>query len=106
MEWKSFEHIQIVRSTVDSRAVVLNLFLHRWRHDTHFENYKLVTHLEYPNSEQMPNYMYHKLKVKVWNNLATHPKKLATRKCVEKPRLRNTAVEHITLQNSSMQMGL
>ncbi len=36
---------------------------------THFENEKLVTHLEYQNYKQMFNYKY-KLKVKVWNYLA------------------------------------
>ncbi len=42
--------------------------------DTYFENKKP---LEYPTFKQMPNCMYQKLKVKVWNNMAIQ-KKLAT----------------------------
>ncbi len=67
--------------------------------NTHFENEKLVTHQEYPNYNQTavlykrkPNYMYQKLKVKVWNYLATHWKKLAAHKCVETPWQRTTAL--------------
>ncbi len=33
--------------------------------DTHFNNEKLATHLDYPNYKQMTNYVYLKLKVKV-----------------------------------------
>jgi hypothetical protein len=40
----------------------------------------------------MPNYMYHKLKVQVWNNLVTHQKYLATHKCVTTPWLRTTGL--------------
>jgi hypothetical protein len=63
---------------------------------------RMTTHLEYPNykqttvlHKQVTNCMYcmyQYLKVKVWNNLATHKKKPMTHKCVVTPWLRTTAL--------------
>ncbi len=41
----------------------------------------------------MSNYIHLKLKVKTWNHLATHQKKLATHKCFATPWLRTTELE-------------
>jgi hypothetical protein len=43
--------IKILKIFVASSSVVLNLFLGG---DTHFENEKFATHIEYPNYNQMP----------------------------------------------------
>ncbi len=53
----------------------------------------------------MSNFMYQKLfKVKVWNYLVTHWKKLATQKCVETPWLKTTRLDMAILY--AMQLGL
>ncbi len=54
----------------------------------------------------MPDYMYQKLEVKVWNNLATHHKKLATHKCVTTQWLRTTALKAEIILNRTGLVGL
>jgi hypothetical protein len=54
-----------------------------------------VKSTEYPNCKQIQNYMYQKLKVKVWNYLAKHQNKLATHKCVTTPWLRTTDLDYV-----------
>ncbi len=75
--------------------VVLNLFLvatHILR-TKDWRPFKFIKTIEiWPNCTFLDNFLYKKMKPKVWSYMATQPKKLATHLCVATQWLRTTGV--------------